>query len=147
MKKYTSLLILLLLSSSIFANEKCFDTNSGYILKNKEIKTVEKICSIEVNNKTYYVSKRCFDQKASAPCSSGFVEPTKQLEIKNLLGEFGSIGFKICYELKGEPQIFTFKSPVSNEVEETDRCMFKNGEWLEIPLLVEKFKGHLKNID
>jgi len=137
----------LFLSLSVGATDKCFESKSGYILKQKEISTKENICSIEFQDKIFYVSKKCFDQKKLIPCSHGFQEPLKEMEIKGLLGEFGSPGFKICYELKGEPQIFTFKSPVSNEIEETDRCLFKNGEWLEIPLLVERYKGKLKNLD
>lgn len=147
MKNIFSFFLFLSLSLSVGATDKCFESKSGYILKQKEISTKENICSIEFQDKIFYVSKKCFDQKKLIPCSHGFQEPLKEMEIKGLLGEFGSPGFKICYELKGEPQIFTFKSPVSNEIEETDRCLFKNGEWLEIPLLVERYKGKLKNLD
>ena len=148
MKGFFYFLVLIsFFSLSSLASEKCFESKSGYILKQKEITQKEYVCSVEFQEKIFYVSKKCFDQKKSLPCAHGFQEPIKVMEIKGLLGEFGSPGFKICYELKGEPQIFTFKSAISNEVEETNRCLFKNGEWLEIPLLVERYKGKLKNLD
>lgn len=129
------LVISLMFITSEIAMAKCFLTTTSHIESQKKIEKKEEICESKYKDLIFYVSKKCFDKHNE--CLPLLREET--VEVKNAYSEFGSPGFKLCYTLKGNPQIFEYKK--DNAIEESDRCLLGSGLWVEIPFLMK-----LKNI-
>lgn len=117
------------LSGSLSA--KCFTAKSSIIENQKRIESKEEICEYQYKNLKFYVSKRCSDKQNE--CLGLLREET--VEVKNAYSEIGSPGFKLCYAVKGSPQIFEFEK--DHSMEESDRCLLGNDLWVEIPLLMK----------
>lgn len=123
------LFYIIFLSGNIFAD--CVSHNISIVQNQKRITNKEDLCEFTYKNLKFFVSKKCSEKQNE--CLSLLRE--EAVDVKNAFSEIGSPGFKLCYAVKGSPQIFEFEK--NKITEESDRCILGDGLWIEIPLLMK----------
>lgn len=134
MKVFFPLTISILLISNLFAKESgCIDGKIRYLQDKKEIIQQDRYCYDSLLHSISSL-KKCADQKE---CLINMPGPYP-MHLKEVQGEKGSVGFKICEKLKGTPQFIEFWD--SEKWNKTSRCLFEDGSYMDIPALSLKVK-------
>ena len=126
---------LFFLSVLVLAGEKfslpdhCISGQIRFTRYSKE--TVEKADYCFNSEKTFLVSKNCVSKKAQC-----IALMSKRNEIEDLVSEYGSPGFKLCYQVHGLPQIIEFYD--GEAWVSTSRCFFKSDKsFINMDLLIK----------
>lgn len=122
------------------AQAECEKVETKIIFDKKPVMNKEVLCSIVTADKTkYYVSKSCEKDNCEI-----LKRKPKDLKVEKYSHNIGSPGFKLCVALDGIPQIFEFRlDKKSVDWESTSRCLFGKNDFVEISLLMSKWKGFI----
>ena len=130
--------LLFLISFSAFA-ANCDSVQTRIIFYKKAVLAGETLCLMKTaDSMIFYLSKSCADKKCEI-----LLRKKTNLIIKDYYSNFGSPGFKLCFELGGVPKIFEFSK---DKVlwQSAERCFFEK-DFVEISLLTRLWKNHIKN--
>lgn len=78
--------------------------------------------------KNLLISKECYKNHCEKELSK------RKFTIDELYSEIGKPGFRLCRNLKGNPQIITFY--VEKKAFKLDRCLFSNGNYVDTDYLL-----------
>lgn len=81
--------------------------------------------------KTILLSKNCLKKRCRA------FEEDRRFKIDDLISPFGKPSFKLCRELKGNPQLLEFY--VENKPYKLDRCLFIDGSFVDTDFLLSHY--------
>lgn len=133
-KQILSLTFSFLIFTNLTAKESgCIDGKIKFLQDKKEIVQLERYCYDSLLHSISSL-KKCADQKE---CLINMPGPFL-MHLKEVQGEKGSVGFKICEKLKGTPQFIEFWD--SEKWNKTSRCLFEDGSYMDIPALSLKVK-------
>ena len=130
MKKFLFIIYFFFISTPLIALEKsgCIDGKIRYLDRKKETELSERYCFDSLLRSISSV-KKCADNKE---CLINLPGPFA-LKLKDTQGEKGSVGFKVCENLAGTPQLIEFWDG-SNWIH-TSRCIFRDGSYQDIGAL------------
>lgn len=95
----------------------------------------EKITPLEYcfnKDKTELVSKSCLKKKCQA------YKDHRKFDINQFHSAYGKPGFKLCRELKGQPELLEFY--VDNKPYKLDRCTFNDEDFVDTGLLLDYYR-------
>jgi hypothetical protein len=125
-----------LAKSEIVKNKFCFETTIKFYYNGKLEFEKNQLCRKSYEDKkTFYISKSCVNDQCEI-----LKRAKKPIEIKDYISNLGSPGFKLCFALDGVPQIFEFENQQKKWLS-SERCIFKNNDFVEISLLSREWKN------
>lgn len=135
--KISLVVFCLFLSVALSAEEHCEKIKIKYIENQDEKMTQVEACLDKDERDRYIYSKSCQGLK----CRVLSKPEARPVSLKDYKSSIGSPGFKVCRELKGSPQIFSYK--YLGKWYKTDRCLFENGSFASTNLIFKLWDGFI----
>lgn len=130
-KKLIVLLLSIIIIIPLYAN--CVEGQIKFQYKGKEVINNESYC-YDNSIKLLFSSKACSNKKICQNKNLG----TLDLKLSEIAGETGSLGFKICENFQGTPQIVDYWG--DNKWNPNSRCLFDDGSFIDNASLAQKVK-------
>ncbi len=137
MNKFYVFILSFLFLSIAFSAEKsgCIDGKIRFLNRDKTEEIKERYCYDSVVKSISSVRK-CGEHQEKE-CLINMPGPFP-MKMKDVQSEKGSVGFKVCENLKGKPQFIEYWDGESWI--KTSRCIFEDGSYMDISALTLKVK-------
>lgn len=137
LSRSTVVTICFLLCFPLMGNETCTNVETKHVEGQDEKSSRTEACVRKDERDIYIYSKNC----KGLECKVLKEPATKPVSLRGYKRSIGSPGFKVCRELEGSPQIFSYK--YSGKWYKTDRCIFEDGSFASTNLLLKLWDGYI----